>query len=233
MIKMSAIAFIPARKNSKRLPGKNKKLLNGIPLFQYTVEAALKSKCYQMVVLTTDDKKIVEIGKRIDGLTVLTRPDKYATDDVRAKDVILYHLDRIDKKFDYVSLLMPTSPFRDAADIRKSFEILQQEDGESIASVVEYDFHPKVALRMMENRLCSYFDKEFRWVRESEFDKAYHLNGAIFTSKIKFLLKTRSFVQNGTIPYLMDTLKSLDIDEESDFKYAEFILRGKLLWSKL
>jgi CMP-N-acetylneuraminic acid synthetase len=226
---MSAIAFIPARKNSKRLPGKNKKLLNGIPLFQYTVEAALKSKCYQMVVLTTDDEKIVEIGKRIDGLTVLARPDEYATDDVRAKDVILYHLDRIDKKFDYVSLLMPTSPFRDATDIRRTFEVLQKESGESIASVVKYDFHPEGALRIMDNRLYSYFHKEFRWIRENEFDKAYHLNGAIFTSKTNLLTKTRSFVHNGTIPYLMGPLKSLDIDEESDFIYAEFILREKLL----
>ena len=229
MTKMSAIAFIPARKNSKRLPGKNKKLLNGIPLFQYTVEAALKSKCYQMVVLTTDDKKIVEIGKKIDGLTVLVRPDEYATDDVRAKDVILYHLDRIEERFDYVSLLMPTSPFRDATDIRKSFEILQQEDGESIASVVEYDFHPEGALKMMGNRLYSYFDKDFRWVRENEFDKAYHLNGAIFTSKTNLLKKTRSFVHNGTVPYLMDSFKSMDIDEESNFIYADFILRKKIL----
>lgn len=229
MNKTSAIAFIPARKNSKRLPGKNKKLLNGIPLFQYTVEAALKANCYQMVVLTTDDEEIVELGRSIDGLTVLVRPDEYATDDVRAKDVILYHLNRIEKRFDYVSLLMPTSPFRDATDIRRTFEVLQKESGESIASVVEYDFHPEGGLRIMDNRLYSYFHKELRWIRENKFDKAYHLNGAIFTSKTNLLTKTRSFVHNGIVPYLMGPLKSLDIDEESDFIYAEFILREKLL----
>lgn len=231
MNNISAIAFVPARKKSKRLLGKNKKLLNGKPLFQYTVEAAVNSRCYEMIVLTTDDEEIIETGKKIDGVTVLNRPEEYAGDDVRAKDVVLYHLKKIEKQFKYVSLLMPTSPFRDANDIRRSFEVLLKENGDSIASVVEYDFHPSLALKIKSERLHSYFDvdKDFNWVRESEFEQAYHLNGAILTAKMDLFLRSKSFIHNGTIPYLMNPLKSLDIDTEIDFKYAEFLIKEGLI----
>lgn len=231
MKEFSAIAFVPARKNSKRLPGKNKRLLNGKPLFQYTVEAAVSSKCYEIVILTTDDEEIIELGKRIEGLTILERPKHLAEDNIRARDVVLYHLKEIKQKFDYISLLMPTSPFRDAKDIKKSFELLIEKNGDSIASIVEYEFHPALALKIKKGRLYPYLDTEadFNWVRESEFEKAYHLNGAILTAKMDFLIETKSFIHNGTIPYLMSPLKSLDIDTETDFKYAEFIVKEKLI----
>lgn len=223
----SAIAFILARKNSKRLPGKNKKLLNGKPLFQYSVEAAICSKCYDQVILSTDDEDIQEVGSRIQGLTVFKRSQEYAGDEVRAKDVVLYHLHEMKREFDYVSLLMTTSPFRTADDIRESFSLLTETGGDSLTSVVEYGFHPALALKKLNGRLYSYFEenKDFNWVRESEFEKAYHLNGAIFTAATKSFLKTGSFIHNGTVPYIMNKIRSVDIDNELDFKFAEFLIK--------
>ncbi|MFA4906501.1 MAG: acylneuraminate cytidylyltransferase family protein [Candidatus Margulisiibacteriota bacterium] len=224
MKKHGAIAFIPARKNSKRLPGKNKRLLHGVPLFQYTVVAALDSNCYEKVVLTTDDEEIIELGSKIHGLTVIRRPEALARDDVRAKDVVLHHLGEMAEDFEYVSLLMATSPFRDAGDIQRSFALLREQGGDSLASVVAYEFHPALALKIRDGQLYSYFDLEINWVREGEFEKAYHFNGAIFTAKTEFLLAAGTFVHTGTIAYPMDRLKSMDIDTELDFRSAELIL---------
>ncbi len=229
MSNLSAIAFVPARKNSKRLPGKNKRLLDGKPLFQYTLEAAINSGCFNKIVLTTDDEDIREMGSKIKGITVLERPEKYAGDGVRAKDVVLYHLKEMGEEFDYVSLLMPTSPFRDSEDIRNSFVILRKVNSNSLASVVRYDFHPSLAVKIKDNCLYSYFGEEFKWVRESVFEDAYHLNGAVFIVKMEYLLRTKSFVHDGTVTYLMDSLKSLDIDDEVALNYAEFLLKEKLV----
>ena len=79
----------------------------------------------------------------------------------------------------------------------------------------------------MNGRLYSYFEenKDFNWVRESEFEKAYHLNGAIFTAATKSFLKTGSFIHNGTVPYIMNKIRSVDIDNELDFKFAEFLIK--------
>lgn len=229
MKKYSAVAFVPARKNSKRLPGKNKKLLNGKPLFQYTIEAAVNSGCYETVILTSDDEEILNIGNKIEGVSVIERSLGLAGDDVRAVDVVLHHLNEIGKKYDYVSLLMATSPFRSAEDIKVSFEMLLKENGESLVSVVKYGFQPRLALRIRNNRLGSYFDRDIQWIRESEFEDAYHVNGGIYTSKTELLLKTKTFIHNGTMAYLMDALKSIDIDTEIDLQYAEFLHKGHLV----
>ena len=231
MKSFSAIAFVPARKGSKRLPGKNKKILNKKPLFQYTVEAAVNSRCYDKVILTTDDEEIIKIGQKLEGATILKRPMELATGSVKAKDVVLFHLKHIKRKYDYVSLLMPTTPLRDEQDIRNSFELLIKEKGDSLASVVKYNFHPVLALRRIDKRLYSYFDKEadLNWKRECEYEPAYHVNGGIFTARTEFLLKTGSFINKGTLLYLMSSLKSLDIDTESDFRYGEFIMKERLI----
>lgn len=229
MTELSAIAFIPARKYSKRLPGKNKKKLGDMPLFEYTILAALNSKCYEMVVLSTDDEEIAALGKRINGVVTLERPKKYAEDHVRAKDVVLYHLKHIQNEFEYVSLLMPTSPFRDANDIKKSFDILISQGMNSIASVVEYDFHPGLAIRLEGNGFRSYFGGDFEWIRESDFEKAFHFNGAIFTAKTRILLETGTFIHKDTLAYKMSAIKSIDIDDELDFRVAQLILMDNLL----
>jgi CMP-N,N'-diacetyllegionaminic acid synthase len=227
--KYSAVAFVPARKNSKRLPGKNKKLLNGKPLFQYTIEAAVNSGCYETVILTSDDEEILSIGNKIEGVSVIERPLGLAGDDVRAVDVVLHHLNVIGEEYDYVSLLMATSPFRSAEDIKVSFEMLLKESGDSLVSVVKYGFQPCLALRIRNNRLRSYFDRDIQWKRENEFEDAYHVNGAIYTSKTELLFKTKTFIHNGTIAYLMNALKSIDIDTEIDLQYAEFLHKEHLV----
>lgn len=225
----TAIAFITARKNSKRLPGKNKKLLNGKPLFRYTVDAALCSSCYKTVVLSTDDEDILEMAGGIQGLTVVRRPSDLAGDDVRAKDVVIHHLGLIKEEYDYVSLLMPTSPLRDAQDIKDSFGLLVASGADSLVSVTEYGFHPELALGIRGGRLYSYFHDTIRWVRDSEFEKAYHQNGAIFTARKEIFLKTKSFIHDGSVPFLMSKAKSADIDTQTDFAYAEFLLGGGLV----
>lgn len=224
----SAIAFVPARQGSKRFPGKNKRLLGGKPLFLHSVEAAIDSGCYQKVVISTDDEEIIELCRDMEEITVFKRPAEYAGDDVRAKDVVLYHLRVMKEQFDYVSLLMPTSPFRDAQDIEKSFQNLIREDADSIVSVARFAFHPALALRISNGRLGPYFDRtrEVQWVRDDSFEAAYHLNGAIFTAKTGFFLSTESFLHNGALTYIMSASKSVDIDTEEDLRYAKFLAGG-------
>lgn len=226
---ISAVAFIPARKASKRLKGKNKKKLDGMPLFQYTVMAAINSKCYEEVILTSDDTDILEIGNKINGLTVIERPNAYATDEVKTMDVVYYHLKELSLKQEYVSLLLPTSPFRDAWDIAKSFELLLQHNAETIVSVTEYEFNPSLALKIEKLKLKSYFGNKFVWERESAFETAYHFNGSIFTTRMKTFMSSKTFYHDGATPYVMTPIKSVDIDNELDFKYAEFIIKEKLI----
>lgn len=108
------LGIIPARKGSKRLPGKNTRMLCGKPLIAWTIEAALCSGKLDRVIVSTDDDEAADVADRM-GCEVAMRPDFLATDTASVYDVVRFHLKNTDA--DHVMLLQPTSPLRTAADI--------------------------------------------------------------------------------------------------------------------
>lgn len=119
---MFVLAVIPARKGSKRCPGKNTRLLDGKPLVLWTIEAAKQSELLTYVLGTTDDERVMAIFAN-NGVSYICRPDELATDTASIYDVIFHAVERSGMKPQYVCLLQPTSPFRTAEQID---EVLRQ-----------------------------------------------------------------------------------------------------------
>lgn len=120
---MKILGIVLARKNSKRLPNKNIKLLHGKPLIGYTIDAAIESGLIDTLVVSTDDENVKKIchkyNKRIDRkIKIIDRPSCLATDKATSEDCILHIMDYADKH-DYIMLLQPTSPLRTALDIKR------------------------------------------------------------------------------------------------------------------
>ncbi len=116
---MKTLGIILARGGSKRLPGKNKKYLCGKPLIMYTINAAKKSELTDIVV-SSDDKGILNICKEIEGITTIKRPLRLALDDTPSFTALKHAVLRMESesnKYDKVVLLQPTSPFRTATMI--------------------------------------------------------------------------------------------------------------------
>ena len=111
---MNVLGLIPARKNSRRLPGKNIRRLAGKPLIVWTIEAAKQSKLITHLVCSTDDERVMEVC-RDHHVDILVRPAHLATDEARSEDVVLHALEFC--PCDYVCLLQPTSPLRLPEDI--------------------------------------------------------------------------------------------------------------------
>lgn len=106
---MTVLAVITARAGSKRLPGKNKRIIAGKPLFQWTVAHAKASKLITDIVMTSDDEEILSLC----GVRTIKRPAELSQDDSPSVDAVLHALD----DSDYVVLLQPTSPMRYTIDI--------------------------------------------------------------------------------------------------------------------
>jgi CMP-N-acetylneuraminic acid synthetase len=114
------LALIPARSGSVRLPRKNLRDLNGRPLIAWSIEAALKSKYIDRVVVSTDDSEIAETSKRFGADVPFLRPPELATKDAKSIDVVIHalrHLESQLETFDYLILLQPTSPMRTAGHV--------------------------------------------------------------------------------------------------------------------
>lgn len=143
----SAVALIPARGGSERVPGKNVRPLAGHPLIAYTIAAALGSGVFDAVVVSTDSEEIAEVARRYGAEVPGLRPAELATSTSPDIEWVVHALDGLREQgrpFDLFSILRPTSPFRTAATIRRAHELLlaHGDGADSIRAVVKCREHP-------------------------------------------------------------------------------------------
>ena len=222
------IAIIPAKKNSKRLVNKNIKLLNKKPLIAYSIEAALKSKLVTRVIVSTDSYKILKIAKKYGAEVPFLRPKKLCTSTSSLKDVCKHAVRFIEKKenikINEVIALQPTSPLRISKDIDRSIRLFKKKQANFLTTTtktkpIEWNCY------IRENKsICRVIKKKI--VNSQQSKKTFILNGAIYIYS-KGTLESKNFFNKRSYTYTMPTTRSVDIDELTDFKYAEFILRNR------
>ena len=226
-MKTKNIAIIPARGGSKGIPKKNLKLLAGKPLIYYTIQEALRSKYLDRIIVSTEDKEIEEISKKI-GARVIERHKELAKDDSPTIDVVFHVLEILKMKSynpDIVILLQPTSPLRKAEDINNAIKLFLNSGCESVVSVCEVEHPLYWSFRVEEGYLKPLFGDKYLRMGRQDLEKVYMPNGAIFVSTPQTLYKYKSFYCNHIIPYIMPIERSVDIDNEVDFMLAELLLR--------
>jgi len=223
------LAVIPARGGSKGLPGKNIKILSGKPLIAYTIETAINSNVFDKIIVSTDDPNIAEISKRFGVEVPFLRPEYLATDTATSMDVIIHAVNWLEdnnEKFEYVMKLQPTSPLRTAEDIINSFELLEKKNADSIISVSKCEDHP-LWTNTLDDTLSmeDFVNEEIKDKNRQELEDYYKLNGVIFLSKTKKLLSTKDWYGDNSYAYIMESVRSIDIDNIIDFKLAEILIK--------
>jgi len=224
------LAVIPARSGSKGLKDKNIKLLNGKPLLAYTIEAALETKIFTEVVVSTDSEEYANIARSFGANVPFLRDKSLATDTSSSWDVVIDVLNKykeLGDLFDIVALLQPTSPLRTANDILSAYNDLLTKDANAIISVSEVDHSPLWANTLpKDNSLTNFIRKEIINLPRQKLPKYYRINGAIYLVKTKYLLSVENIYKDKCYAFIMDKNNSVDIDDKYDFKYAEFILNN-------
>ena len=233
MTSHSILAIIPARAGSKRLPKKNILKLAKKPLLAWTIEAASKVRQIDEIVVSTDDKKIAEISKNFGAKIPYLRPKALATDEAKTVDVVLdvvnYYNEKLNRKFDVVIVLQPTSPLRKAKDIKNALNFFLKKKANAVISVCETDHSPKWANKLPKNlSMNSFLKSEVINTRSQDLEKYYRLNGAIYIIKTERLLVDENlFPKKKSFAFIMPTLRSIDIDTEIDFNLAEIIIKKR------
>lgn len=219
----SFLAIIPARGGSKRLPRKNILDLCGKPLIAYTIEAGLKSRYIDKVLVTSDDNEILAISEKF-GSETIKRPDELAIDIATTFDAIKHTIDNTEQ-YDYIVLLQPTSPLRDSKHIDEAIELLEIKNADAVVSVCEMDHSPLWSNTLDASlSMKNFLTDEILNKRSQDLEKYYRLNGAIYICKTDKLIEEKSFMLKDNIfAYVMNKQSSVDIDEEIDFKMAEAI----------
>jgi len=221
------ICIIPARGGSKSIKKKNIVPLHGKPLLTYTIQAALDSRLFNYLIVSTEDKEISKIARNA-GALIHDRVKELSRDDVGVIQVCLNIIETYEKKglvFDYICILLPTSPLRTSEDIKKAFEKLKKSNANGIIGVTDYEIPPFWALKEKNGYVSPYFGQKYM-VRRQNLPEVFVDNGAIYIYKIDIFKKEKKWFCSKLIHYKMPREKSIDIDEIFDLKLAEFILSG-------
>jgi len=224
------LAIIPARGGSKGVPKKNIKPLAGKPLILWTIEAAKKTEKIDRIILSTDDDEIANTCRN-QGIEIpFLRPKELAQDDSKAIDNYIYTIEELKKReeniYEDFVVLQPTSPLRKAEDIDNAIELFINKDADSVISFSEASHHPLWAKKIDTNqKITNYFHEDASLKNRQELPIAYMPNGALFIFKYSLLRTKYTYYTDKTFAYIIPSERSVDIDTEFDFKFAEFLLK--------
>ena len=219
------IGIIPARSGSKGLKDKNIKELCGKPLIAYTIEAAKQSGVFDCIMVSTDSEKYARIAREHGASVPFLRSSENSSDKSGSWDVVREVLANLNEKFDIVVLLQPTSPLRTSQHIKEAVDLFFEKDAYTLCSVCETS-HPMFWCNTLDESLSmeGFIKKEYNLPRQL-LPKTYTLNGAVYICKSENVNRL-DFYSDKSFAYIMDKKSSIDIDEELDFRYAEFILNN-------
>ena len=223
------LAVIPARGGSKGVPHKNIRDLDGKPLIAYTIEAAIKSKVFDKIVVSTDSSEIAEIAQRYGAEVPFIRPKDLSGDFSSSDDVVLHAIDyfkRKGKEFEYVCKLQPTSPLRNETHIMEAYQLLKDSNSNFVVSVCECEHSPLWTGTLDEKKSLNRFINEYvKGACRQKLPKYYRLNGAIYMGKTEALEDNKSFFGKNGTAFIMNQEESIDIDSLLDFKIVEIIIK--------
>lgn len=230
------LGIIPARKGSKGLPRKNIKTLNGKPLIQYTLEAALGAKNISRLVVTTDDDEIADFCQSWEGVEVpFKRPSDLAGDRAIVIDSFFHLLDWLNQNEGFVPesfcVLQPTSPLRISEDIDGAIDLFNARKAGAVLSMYEtkplHWLHHLDLDSRLEKRKNLFHSADPMEARQEQ-PQLYAQNGAVHVFDSQLLRLSRSYYGEGTFGYVMPKSRSIDIDTLVDFDIAEALLKQSI-----
>jgi CMP-N,N'-diacetyllegionaminic acid synthase len=222
---MRILALITARGGSKRLPGKNIRMLGGKPLIVWSIDVAKNIPVICDILVSTDDPTIAVVCKEAGAYVPWLRPAELATDTASSVDVALHALDWYEAEnsaVDGILLLQPTSPFRTQVTIKRGFELFSNHGYKPVLGVSPTHAHPMWTLKMEGDYIVPFIQDHGFGTRSQDLPPAYVANGSFYLITPAELRACRSFVGPKTIPLLIEPpQEAVDIDTEWDWFVAE------------
>jgi len=221
------VCVIPAKGGSKGLPGKNIKMFCGKPLIAHTIEQAKQSKYIDRVIVSTEAEEIAQISLEYGAEVPFIRPMELAGDSVATIDVLIHAINWLEYKEQYpfkiLVLLHVTTPLRSVEDIDNSIALLVEEKADNIFSVAEAHRNPYFNMVELNKSGYAALVKQGNFATRQAARLVYDMNSSIYVWWKEILKEKKKIFLYKTIIYVMPKERSIDIDDDLDFKIAEFL----------
>jgi pseudaminic acid cytidylyltransferase len=234
-----SIAIIPARGGSKRIPKKNIKHFLGKPIIEYAIEAAIASKLFDVVMVSTDDMEIAKIALKAGAEVPFLRTPENSSDFATTSDVIEEVLNKylsLNIVFEYACCIYPTAPFVTLDLLKEGKDLLQKHHYDSVFPVVQYSYPIQRSLLLDENEKVSMVWNEFLNSRSQDLKKRYHDTGLFYWLESSVFLKSRKLFTENSGSIILREVECQDIDTVEDWMIAEIkykILKDEKIGNKL
>jgi CMP-N,N'-diacetyllegionaminic acid synthase len=238
----STIAIIPTRGGSKGLPGKNIRLLAGLPLIAHSIRFAHLCPEIERCIVSTDSEEIAKVARNAGGEVPFLRPAELAEDSTPMLPVLQHAIRQMElleeKRYELVVLLQATSPFRLPEDVSHALQIMDQ-DGEAagVVAVSTPSFNPRAVCVEEKDGYLDWAFAEKTYTRRQEAEPVYRINGMLYVWRRDYLMGC-SVDQLYGAPHrvlVVPEERALDIDSLHDFQVGEALLQAGMLqlpWSE-
>ena len=221
---MKNLAIITARGGSKRIPHKNIKSFCGKPIIAYSIQAALESKLFDEVMVSTDAEMIASIAKEYGASVPFMRSAENANDFATTRDVldeVMKTYKEQGKTFDYMCCIYPTAPFVTAKKLQEAFALLRSAKTEQVVPVVKFSFPPQRCYVIDAENILRYKWPENQPKRSQDLEPFYHDAGQFYFYDANVFYQQKSTVELITKALVLPDLEVQDIDNEEDWAIAE------------
>jgi len=220
---LNLIAIIPARGGSKRIPRKNIKEFNGLPIIHYPIQAANKTGLFNEIMVSTNDSEIAEISLRLGADIPFLRSEYNSGDYSTTSDVIdevLSVFGQTGIYFDYVCCIYPTAALIKSERIIQAFNLLIEKDFDSVVPVVAFSYPIQRALTIQEDKL-KFLWPENKQVRSQDLMFTYHDCGQFYWINVARFKNKKEILTENTGTVILDETEVQDIDNYTDWQIAE------------
>ena len=230
---MTAVAFIPARQGSKRVPGKNVRALGGHPVIAYSIVPAIESGVFESVIVSTDSEEIAAVARHYGADVPFLRPSQFAGDtspDIEWLEYTLNELKRRGRTWDCFSLLRPTSPFRTPATIRRAWATFTAQEGvDSLRAIEKCAQHPGKMWIVNGSRMVPLLqggpaDQPWHSTPYQALPPVYVQNASLEIAWTRVVFDRRTIAGDVLVPFVTEGYEGFDINDPHDWMIAERLI---------
>jgi CMP-N-acetylneuraminic acid synthetase len=224
-----AVALVPARSGSERVPHKNVRPLAGHPLLAYAIETALQSGVFERVVVSTDAEEIAAVARWYGADVPFLRPSEYATSTSPDIEWLAFTLERLEEPYDLFVIVRATNPFRGPAAVRRGLEqLLATPEADSLRAVELVKQHPgKMWVLAEDGRTMqplldqSHLEVAWHAGQYQALPPVYVQNSALEIAWTRVVAETGTREGRAVAPFLTEGYEGFNVDDEEDWERAE------------
>tara|TARA_B110000008_G_C16849422_1_gene516160 strand:+ start:196 stop:897 length:702 start_codon:yes stop_codon:yes gene_type:complete len=223
------LCVIPARGGSKRIPKKNIKIFCGKPIILWSIEEAIKSKCFHKIIVSTDDEEIANLVKSHGVDVPFVRPKELSDDYTETIPVIAHAIRHLTKDNQFptnVCCIYAAAPFIRAIDLELCLKKLKDCGADFTFPATSYAYPIQRSFKIKNNQRVEMFQPEYSNSRSQDLEEAYHDAGQFYWGKANAWLENSSIINKNASPLLLPRYRVQDIDTIEDWQNAEIMFKA-------